>query len=477
MHADLDLCYAPVDLLARKLRTGLLSPVDLVRNALARIEEVNPLLNAFCFVYPDEALEQARVAEHELRTGIDRGPLHGIPIAIKDFTPTAGKVTTRGSYSHKDWVPDRDPVIVERLRDAGTILVGKTTTPEFAYSGFTRSPLWGDTRNPWDPSKTCGGSSGGSAVAVATGCVPLAEGTDMGGSVRIPASFCGIVGLKPSLGRIPMDIIPSVFDRISHFGPLTRSVNDAALFLKATEGASEADYQSQRYYQPLSHVFPRGVKGVRLALSPDLGYFAVDEDVRHALDTVAETFRQAGAIVEQVELDWTAEQVTDTWTDYWGAFLASGFGHTLNDFRKQMDPDVVELIEAGLRISGQRLMQIEQAWTRQWQSMATVLERYDALLCPTMALPPVDLHARDGDFTTVDAESKLHAMDMTHPFNNIGRCPALSVPCGWTGSGLPIGLQIVGRRFQDADVLAIGAAWEALRPWSDMRPPMTQTLA
>lgn len=477
MRVDLDLCYAPVDLLARKLRAGLLSPVDLVRNALARIEDVNPLLNAFCFVYPEEALEQARRAEHELRTGIDRGPLHGIPVAIKDFTPTAGKVTTRGSVSHQTWVPDRDPVIVERLREAGTILVGKTTTPEFAYSGFTRSPLWGDTRNPWDPSKTCGGSSGGSAVAVATGCVPVAEGTDMGGSVRIPASYCGIVGLKPSLGRIPMDIIASVFDRISHFGPLARSVHDAALFLRATQGPSETDYQSQCYFQPLPDTLRRSVKGLRLALSRDLGYFAVDEDVLHALDTVVDTFREAGAIVEPVKLGWTREQVTDTWNDYWGAFLAAGFGHTLKEFREEMDPDVVALIEAGLKISGQRLMQIEQEWTRQWHSMAAVLERHDALLCPTMALPPVDLNARDGDFARVDAGGRLHAMDMTHPFNNIGRCPALSVPCGWTGSGLPVGLQIVGRRFQDADVLAIGAAWEALRPWSDMRPPLNQTMA
>ncbi len=354
MRVDLDLCYTPIDLLARRLRAGLLSPVDLVRNALSRIDEINPLLNAFCFVYPDEAMEQARLAEHELRSGIDRGPLHGIPIAIKDFTPTAGKVTTRGSVSHRTWVPDRDAVIVERLREAGTILVGKTTTPEFAYSGFTRSPLWGDTRNPWDPSRTCGGSSGGSAVAVATGCVPLAEGTDMGGSVRIPASYCGIVGLKPSLGRIPMDIIPSVFDRISHFGPLARSVNDAALFLSATQGASEVDYQSQRYYQPLPNALPRSVKGLRLALSRDLGYFAVDGDVLQALDTVVDIFRDAGAIVEPVDLDWTPQQVTDTWTDYWGAFLAAGFAHTLKDFRDQMDLDVVALIEAGLNISGQR---------------------------------------------------------------------------------------------------------------------------
>ncbi len=194
--------------MARLVRSKELSPVDLVRNALARIDEVNPALNCFCFSFPEEALEKARASEAAVTAGGDLGPLHGVPFAIKDLTPTRGKRTTLGSYVYEDWVPDFDAVVVQRMTAAGGIMVGKTTTPEFAHSGFCHSPLWGVTRNPWNPKRTPGGSSGGSGAAVASGCVPLAEGSDMGGSVRIPAALCGIVGLKPSFGRIPFEILP-----------------------------------------------------------------------------------------------------------------------------------------------------------------------------------------------------------------------------------------------------------------------------
>ena len=213
------------------------SPVDAVQASLDRIEQVNPRLNCFCFTFPERALAEARALEAEA----PRGPLHGVPIAIKDLTPTKGDRTTLGSFSHEHHVPDHDSVIVERLRAAGAIVVGKTTTPEFAYSSFTRSPLWGPTRNPWNTELNPGGSSGGSAAAVASGCVPLAEGTDMGGSVRIPASYCGIVGHKPSFGRIPLDVVPSSWDTIHHFGPLARTIDDARLFLRATAGVDDRD--------------------------------------------------------------------------------------------------------------------------------------------------------------------------------------------------------------------------------------------
>jgi Asp-tRNA(Asn)/Glu-tRNA(Gln) amidotransferase A subunit family amidase len=240
---DHDLCYTPATDLIRSYLAREISPVEVVQNSLERIEEVNAALNCFCFVYPEEALAKAKIAEDRLHKG-DGRPLEGVPIAIKDFTPTKGKVTTRGSRLLQDWVPDWNPVVVERLEAAGAIMVGKTTTPEFATSGFTDSPLWGITRNPWDPARTPGGSSGGSGAAVASGCVPLAEGTDMGGSVRIPAALCGVVGHKPSLGRIPMDIIDTVYDNISHFGPLARTVSDAALFLDIAQGEHPSDIQS-----------------------------------------------------------------------------------------------------------------------------------------------------------------------------------------------------------------------------------------
>ena len=269
--ADLDLAYTPAVELVRLISEKSLSPVELMENCLARIDEVNPRLNCFCFVFAEEAMDLARAAERAVASGEALGPMHGLPVGIKDVTPTAGKFTTRGSRMYEDWVPEEDALIVRRFARAGAIMVGKTTTPEFAYDSFTESPLWGITRNPWNPERTPGGSSGGSGAAVASGCVPLAEGTDMGGSVRIPAAFCGLVGLKPSLGRIPMDILPTVFDNISHFGPLARSVSDAALFMNVTSGPWERDILSL----PEKVEFPvppdREVRGMKLALSPDLG--------------------------------------------------------------------------------------------------------------------------------------------------------------------------------------------------------------
>ncbi len=468
--SDDELCFLPAVELARRIAERDLSPVEVMEGALARIEAAQPVLNAFCFVYPEEALAAARAAERAVAAGARLGPLHGVPIAIKDFTPTAGKTTTRGSYAFEHWVPERDALIVERLRRAGAIMVGKTTTPEFAYSSFTQSPLWGVTRNPWDPTRTPGGSSGGSAAAVAAGCVPLAEGTDMGGSVRIPAALCGLVGLKPSLGRIPMDILPTVFDSISHFGPLARTVADAALFLAVAQGPDDCDIQSLVPALDVP-VPPTGrVEGLRLALSVDLGFYAVDAEVAANARAAAAALTGAGARVEEVELAWSRE-VVDAWTAYWGVYLAAAFEHVLPEHRARMDPKVVALIEAGQAMSAVAFKQLESVRTAQWRELARVFERFDALLCPTMALPAPPVERSDDDFGREDADGRFHGLDMTSPFNNVAQCPALSVPSGVTGAGLPTGLQIVGRRFDDLTVLDIGAALETARPWAARRPP------
>src|SRR5215471_5484150 len=232
--ADLDLCYTPATVLARRIAARKLSPVEVVKNTLARIDAVNPKLNCFCFVYPEEALKAARAAERAVKAGRKLGPLHGVPIAIKDLTPTKGKRTTLGSYTHEHWVPEHDATIVEKLRAAGAIVVGKTTTPEFAYSSFTESPLWGITRNPWNPERTPGGSSGGSASAVASAIVPLATGSDSGGSVRGPAAVCGLVGLKPTSGLVPAP--GSGPSGMFAHGALVTSVRDAARHLDVVAG-------------------------------------------------------------------------------------------------------------------------------------------------------------------------------------------------------------------------------------------------
>ncbi len=461
--------------MADLIRGRSLSPVEAVAAALDRIERVQPALNPFCFLYDEEARAAARAAEDAVLRGAPLGPLHGVPIALKDFTPTKGKTTTRGSRLLEHWVPDEDPVIVRRLHAAGAILIGKTTTPEFAFSSFTRSPLWGQTRNPWDPGRTSGGSSGGSAAAVASGCVALAEGTDMGGSVRIPAALCGIVGLKPSLGRIPMDILPTCFDSISHFGPLARTVDDAALFLSVTEGPDDADIQSQisprALPRDLPHDLHRGVAGLRLALSPDLGFYRVDPEVAANLRSTAAALEAAGARIEPVELDWRAE-IVDAWYDTWAVFLAATVAEYFPARQHDMDPELVALVERGLRIDAVTFKRLEEVRSRQWRSLSTLFERHDALLCPTMALPAPPIDASEADYAALDAEGHLCGLDMTSPFNNVSACPALSVPSGWTAAGLPTALQIVGRRFDDPTVLRIGAAVEDLRPWSAHKAPL-----
>ena len=457
--------------LARRIAERSLSPVEVMESALARIEAVQPALNAFCFVYAEEALAAARAAEQAVMDGGPLGPLHGVPIAIKDFTPTKGKTTTRGSYAFEHWIPDRDALVVERLRAAGAIMVGKTTTPEFAYSSFTESPLWGITRNPWDPARTPGGSSGGSGAAVAAGCVPLAEGTDMGGSVRIPAAFCGLVGLKPSLGRIPMDILPSVFDSISHFGPLARTVADAALFFSVAQGPDDCDIQSLKPALDVPVPPPGKLKGRRLALSVDLGFYAVDPEIEANTRAAAEALRSAGAEVEEVELAWTREQ-GDAWTAYWGVYLAAAFEQVLPDYRERMDPHVVALIEAGQAMGAVPFKRIETIRTEQWLELARVFESFDAVLCPTMAQPAPPVEMSDADFQEEDEDGRFHGLDMTALFNNVSQCPALSVPSGFTNEGLPTGLQIVGHRFDDLTVLDIGAGLEAVQPWAERRPAL-----
>ncbi len=469
--ADLDLCYTPATELARRIREGRLAPVEVVANSLARIAEVNPKLNCFCFVYADEAMARAEAAERAVNEGRALGPLHGVPIAIKDLTPTKGKRTTMGSYAYEHWVPDQDAPIVEALLGAGAIMVGKTATPEFAYSSFTKSPLWGVTRNPWNPERTPGGSSGGSGAAVASGCVPLAEGSDMGGSVRIPAALCGIVGLKPSFGRIPFTILPSQFDQLSHFGPLARTVADAALFLKVTQGPDERDIQSLKPALDIPIPPPASVKGMRLALSVDLGRYWVDPEVAANTRAAAEALAAEGAVIEEVALDWGLE-LNEAWGRHWAVYLATFFGHVLAQYRAKMDPAVVELLETGLAMNAVEFKKIEFPRTEQWKQLSPILQRCEALLCPTMALPAPPAEALDSAYSWVDGEKRYHGLDMTAVFNFVSQCPALSVPSGWTKEGLPTALQIVGRRFDDLTALRIGAALERARPWAHRRPPI-----
>ena len=466
-----DLAYMPATEMARLIRRKELSPVDLVQAVLGRIDEVDPALNCFCFTFPEEALEKARAAEAAVMAGGDLDPLHGVPFAIKDVTPTRGKRTTMGSYVYENWVPDHDAVIVQRMDAAGGIMVGKTTTPEFAHSNFCHSPLWGVTRNPWNLARTPGGSSGGSAAAVAAGCVPLAEGSDMGGSVRIPAAYCGIVGHKPSFGRIPMDLLPSAFDTISHFGPLARTVDDAALMLGVTQGPHDCDIFSLTPALETPLALDGDLRGRRLAFSLDLGFFAIDDEVAANARAAAEALADAGAEIVEVGLEWTRETAEALWS-MWDVFMAAYFGQHLEAWRDKMDPRVVEQIEAGRAASAVDYKRLEYVRTRVWRDLAGLFETHDALLCPTATTHAPAAEAVDSDFFFEDDQGRFHGLDATGVFNLVAPCPALSVPSGFTADGLPTSLQIVGRRHDDVGALNIGKALERQRPWSDRRPPL-----
>lgn len=453
----------PLDLpateMAAGIRAGDFSAESVVTESLRRAKIVNGALNAFTLLREEAALAAAREADRRVAGGGETPALLGVPFAAKDLTPTRGDITTLGSWTQGDRVPAETAVCIERLEAAGAILMGKTTTPEFAYSSFTASPRWGITRNPWNAERTCGGSSGGSAVAVATGVVPFAEGTDMGGSVRIPAALSGVVGFKPSLGRIPMTILPSVFDNISHFGPLARTIEDAVAFMDVASGPHDADISSLPLSFAADGARDGGLAGRRFALSLDLGYYSVDPSVQAAILVAVDEIRAAGAIVETVDIGWT-RAVNDGWFDLWCVFMSAFFGDTLQEFRARMDPIVVDLIERGLAMKATEYKRVELLRTAMWKDLSAILARYDALLCPTCATTAPPATANDNGYAADLPDGRFGGLDITCPFNLTPQCPALSVPVGLGSDGLPVGLQIIGRRFADEDVLSIGGAIE-----------------
>ena len=471
---------SPVLLSALEIRAGVasgrFSAAEVVEAHLEQCARVQKRLNLFAAVYVDEARKEADRIDAALADGGSPGALAGVPVAIKDFTPIAGRVTTRGSVAFKDWIPERSAVVVDRLSAAGAVIVGKTTTPEFAHSSFTRSPLFGDTLNPWSSERTPGGSSGGSAAAVATGCAAIAEGTDMGGSVRIPAALCGVVGMKPSLGRIPMDILPTTFDTISHFGPLARTVSDAALFVEVAEGPHDADIMSQPHPAPVGDALQRGVAGLRIAVSRDLGFYSVDAAVRRGLDRVAEALAADGAEVAPVRLGWD-KSMLDAWTGIWTVFLAAAAADLLPAMRGDMDPELLALVDRGLEMGAVEYRRLDEARTRQWHALAPVLAEHDALICPTMAVPAPRADASETDFLDADGEGKLMGLDMTALFNSVGQCPAISVPSGFSDDGLPVAVQVVAGRFDDPMCLRVAAGIERLLPWQSSLAELSERYA
>ena len=449
-----DLLNQPARTIAAAIRAGEATAAETVAASLARCRALTSC-NAFVAVMDDTALATAAALDRMTPDARARLPLLGVPFAAKDMTPTEGVPTTLGSWSGPDTPAIETALVVRRLQAAGAVLVGKTTTPEFAHSGFTTSPRWGVTRNPRDQDRSPGGSSGGSGAAVAGGCVPFAEGTDMGGSVRIPAAFCGVVGLKPSLGRIPMTILPSLFDDISHFGPIARTVDDAALFMAAAAGPSDEDpFSLPLVFDEAATHSASGLAGRKFALSMDLGFFAVAEPVRDAVAAAAERLRDAGAIVTEVDIPWTRE-VVDRWTDLWGVFMAAYFGDRRAEFGDRLDPNVLALMRLGDSLGAPAVKRIELVRSRMWRDMMGVLSGHEALLCPTCAILPPLVSETDDDFAADDAAGRFTGLDMCSPFNMVPMLPAISLPAPRPPGALPVGVQMVGRRHGDEALLAL----------------------
>ncbi|MBI4187147.1 MAG: amidase [Chloroflexi bacterium] len=463
---DTEICRMPAAEMAGAIRDRRLSPVEAVSAVLRRIERLNPRVNAYCTLAAESAMEQAREAEAVVMRGEKVGPLHGVPVSVKDLVFTRGLRTTGGSRIYEDFVPDRDAIVVERLKAAGAIVLGKTNTPEFGWVAITDNPLFGKTRNPWNLELTPGGSSGGAAAAVALGMGPLAIGTDGGGSIRIPSSFCGVFGFKPSFGRVPQYPGFTEWGTLSHTGTITRTVEDAALAMEVIAGRDDRDRFSLPERRLRYLAFLGGdLKGLKAAWSRDLGYAAVDPRVVKAAEAAAKAFASLGCTVE------AASPQARSPESAFSTIVASRLATFLRDRLAEVGPALARFIGRNKDRSAAEYVTACFEEMRYWDEIRPFFERYDLLLTPTVAVPPFQLGEYGPREIAGSRVSPLGWMAFTYPFNITGQ-PAASVPCGWTDDGLPVGLQIVGRRFDDVTVLKAAAAFEEACPWADRWPAL-----
>ena len=462
-----DICYLPATDMARAVRDKQLSPVEITEAVLERLEDLNPGLNAFFTVTADLAMEAAQRAEAAVADGAPLGALHGVPVSFKDSMITRDVPTTVGSKIFEHNVPDENAPVVERILSAGAIMLGKTTMPEFAWKAMTDSPLQGVTRNPWNPECTPGGSSGGASAQIAAGLGPLAMGTDGGGSIRIPASFTGIYGIKPSFGRIP--VYPSsAFDALSHTGPMTRTVADAALALAVAGGPHPADRLSlEGAAADHTEALKAGIAGLRVCWSPDLGHATVDPQVADLTSAAAQVFAELGCHVEEATPDFG--NYAEVYRTFFRTGVATSIAGFLDEWEAEMDPGLVNIGRAGLELSAVDVGRAQVERHRLYDRVRRFFDAYDLLLTPSVAVPPFRAGAPSPEPEHGHGEDWIAWAPFSFPFN-MTQVPAASVPAGFTAGGLPVGLQIVGPRLADLRVLQASAAYEEARPWTQHRP-------
>ena len=468
-----EICFLTATELARRIRAKDLSAREVMEAHLAQVERVNPKVNAIVTLLPEQAVEQASAADETLARGTEVGPLHGLPVAHKDLVFTRGIRTTLGSLAFKDFVPEEDALIVERLKKAGAITIGKTNTPEFGAGSQTYNEVFGETLNPYDTSRTCGGSSGGAAVALACGMLPIADGSDLGGSLRNPASFCNVVGFRPSPGRVPAWPNFVAWFPLTVQGPMARTVQDTALMLSAITGPDPRSpiavtEPGSLFSRPLERDF----KGVPVAWSRDLGELPVDPRVTEAIEGQRNVFESLGCVVEDREPDFTdADEVFKVWRA-WRFELA--LAELLENHRDQLKDTVIWNIEEGMKLSGPQIGRAERRRTELYHRVRKFMETYEFLILPVSQVPPFDVKQRY--VTEIDGARMDTYLDWMKScyYISVTGLPAISVPCGFTPDGLPVGVQIVGRHQNDLGVLELAHAFEQATGLWRRRPPVVE---
>ena len=469
--------------LAAAIHTKQLSAAEVTEAALARMEVLEPHIHAFCTPTPEVARAAAAAVDAAIAAGETVGPLAGVPIGIKDLVATKGIRTVMGSAIYRDFVPDEDDVVVERLKAAGAVILGKTNVPEFGYSGVGHNPVFPTTRNPWNLALTPGGSSAGSGASVAALVSPCAIGSDGGGSIRIPAAHSGLVGIKASMGRVPLypgckdERYPGVssWESLEHIGPMSRTVADSALMLSVIAGPDPRD----RLSIPCADVDwlaasqPKDLRGLRIAYSADWGYAAVDPEVRRVVGEAVSVFeRDLGCIVEEAHPGWE-----DPAEAFWSLVAMEsdlvGMRAMVEGRRREISPHLLALLDRNWTAEDftNANMVRKSVANRMWRFM----QRYDLLLTPTLAAPPFPVHMQGPEIIEGRMVRSADWLCFTFPMNMTGQ-PAASVPAGFTTDGLPVGLQITGRHLADASVITAAAAFEVARPWAGREPPLLAEL-
>ena len=467
--SDNDICFMTATELARRIRCRELTAKQVMEAHLLQIERVNPKVNAIVTLLPEQAVRGAEEADAALARGEMVGPLHGLPVAHKDLVLTKGVRTTYGSPIYADFIPDQDALIVERLKRAGAVSIGKTNTPEFGAGSQTFNPVFGKTLNPYDLGKTCGGSSGGAAVALACGMIPMADGSDLGGSLRNPAGFCNVTGFRPSPGRVPSWPVKAGWYSLGVQGPMARTVADVALMLSAIAGPDPRSPISiaepgNRFSLPLGRDF----RGVRIAWSSDLGGLPVDPRVTDAIQKQRPVFESLGCIIEDRAPDFTdADEIFKVLRAFRFELM---YGELMEDRKDQMKDTVIWNIEAGKKLTGPQIGRVEIKRTELYHRLREFMETDSFLILPVSQVPPFDVKkSYISEINNIQMETYIDWMRSCYYVSATGH-PAISVPCGFTPEGLPVGVQIVGRHQDDWGVLQLAHAFEQATGFWKQRP-------